>query len=172
MRYILLFAILILSSCSQSESSQDTMAYADLKGFFETEIARLEKMNPEVYKTVARNKASETRSVGDINWKTELSLFSESDINKPAWKNSYKVLNQSGKTIYLASDSSLRTREISIDKDGDGKISKIKILNYTQNMLYTSTEQLTYIPDSLYQISKQQHVLLIGNNRYYIKGIL
>ena len=172
MRYILFFAILVFSSCRQSESSPETKAYADVKGFFETEIARLEKTNPEVYKTVARNQASETRSVGNINWKTELSLFSESDINKPAWKNSYKVLNQAGKIIYLASDSSLRTREISINKDRDGKIRKIKILNHTQNMLYTSTEQLTYIPDSLYQISKQQHVVLIGNNQYYIQGIL
>lgn len=171
MRYILIIAFLAFSACNQPEQ-KEVKSYADLKGFFESEAKRLEKADPKVYKTVARNDASETRSVGNINWKTELSLFAESDINKPAWQDSYKVISQAGKTIYLATDSSLRTREISINKDPQGKIKKIKILNHTKNMLYSSTEQLIYIPDSLYQISKQQNVVFIGDNRYYILGVL
>ena len=170
MKYTVVLAFLILSACSQPKEEKALKTFADLKGFFEAEARRLAKSDPEVKKTVARNDSSETREVKNINWKTELSLFAESDINKPAWKDSYKVISLPGQTTYQAIDSSLRTREISISKDPEGKIKKITILNHVENMLYSSSEQLTYIPDSLYQISKRQHVAVMGDNRYYISG--
>lgn len=171
MRYSFIFAFLILSACSGQKEENGIKTYMDVKGFFDAEASRLSSANPEISKTVARNDASETRNMKNINWKTELSLFAESDINKPAWKDSYKVINRAGKTIYVASDSSLRTREINITKDPRGRIRKITILNQVDNMLYSSTEQLLYIPDSVYQISKQQHVAIIGDNRYFINGV-
>jgi hypothetical protein len=170
MKYALLFAFLVFSSCSEPTEKKEIKTYADLKGFFDAEVRRLTKSDPQIKKTVARNHDSETRNVKKIDWKSELSLFAESDINKPAWQDSYRVIKQGTKTIYLATDNDLRTREISISKDIKGKIMKISILNHEKNMLYSSTEQLLYIPDSIYQISKQQHVAVIGDNRYYISG--
>lgn len=170
MRYSFILAFLILSACAGQKEEKGLKTYMDVKGFFDAEASRLSSDNPEINKTVARNDASETKNMKNINWKTELSLFAESDINKPAWKDSYKVINGAGKTIYVAADSSLRTREINITKDSGGRIRKITILNQVDNMLYSSTEQLLYIPDSVYQISKQQHVAIIGDNRYFING--
>lgn len=170
MRYTFILAILILSACAGQKEEKAVKTYMDVKGFFDAEVSRLTSLNPEINKTVARNEASETRNMKNINWKTELSLFAESDINKPAWKDSYKIIKLSGKTVYLASDPGLRTREINITKDPEGRVRKITILNQVENMLYSSTEQLLYIPDSVYQISKQQHVAIIGDNRYFING--
>lgn len=170
MRYTFIFAFLVLSACAGQKEEKDVKTYLDIKTFFTTEARRLSLANPEINKTVARNDASETRTLKNINWETELSLFAESDINKPAWQDSYKVISRAGKTTYLAADSSLRTREINITKDQNGRIRKITILNQVDNMLYSSTEQLLYIPDSVYQISKQQHVAIIGDNRYFITG--
>jgi len=171
MNYTFFIVLLIFSACSEPKK-KELSSYEDLKGFFDSEAQRLTKADPEIKKTVARNDDSETRLIKGIDWKVELSLFAESDINKPAWQDSYKIINQAGKTVYLASDSSLRTREISINKDTSGKITKVRIVNQTKNLLYSSVEQLVYIPDSLYQISKQQHVAVIGENRYFINGIL
>ena len=170
MRYNFILFLLILSACNQPKE-KELKTYTDLKGYFDSEARRLTKSNPLIKKTVARNDASETRSLKDINWKTELSLFAESDINKPAWKDSYKVSSHGDKTIYLATDKELKTQEINITKDLQGKIKKVFIRNQTDNMLYSSTEQLVYIPDSAYEISKQQHVAVIGDNRYFINGI-
>lgn len=170
MRYLFILSFLILSACAGQKEEKGVKTYMDVRGFFDGEVNRLTSANPEINKTVARNEASETGNMKDINWKTELGLFAESDINKPAWKDSYKVISRAGKTIYVASDSSLRTREINITKDPQGRIRKITILNQVDNMLYSSTEQLLYIPDSVYQISKQQHVAIIGDNRYFISG--
>lgn len=171
MKYTFFFVFLMFSACD-APKKKEAKSYEDLKGFFEAEAIRLDKVDPEIKKTVARNDNSETRLVKDIDWKVELSLFAESDINKPAWQDSYEVINQAGKTVYLASDSNLRTREISIIKNTLGKITKVRIVNHTKNLLYSSVEQLVYITDSLYQISKTQHVAVIGENRYFINGIL
>lgn len=170
MRYIPFLLVLIVASCSQPEPTKKA-SYVDLKGYFELEAQRLNKANPAVFKTVAHNDAKEARSVKDIDWETELSLFIGSDLNKPAWRDSYKLINQAGKIVYRASDPDLKTREISILKDSLGKITKVSIVNHTKNLLYSSDEQLLYIPDSLYQISKRQHVAVIGENRYFIKGL-
>jgi hypothetical protein len=169
MKYNFILFLLILSACNRPKE-KELKTYIDLKGYFDSEARRLTKSNPLIKKTVARNDATETRPLKDINWKTELSLFAESDINKQAWKDSYKVSRHGYKTIYLATDNTLKTREINITQDPQGKIKKILIRNQTDNMLYSSTEQLVYIPDSLYEISKQQHVAVIGDNRYFING--
>ena len=170
MRYTFIFVFLILSACTGQKEEKAIKTYMDVRGFFDAEASRLSSVNPGINKTVARNEASETRTVKNINWKTELSLFAESDINKPAWQDSYKIVSRPGRTIYLAEDPGLRTREINITKDAEGRVRKITILNQVDNMLYSSTEQLLYIPDSVYQISKQQHVAIIGDNRYFINA--
>jgi hypothetical protein len=170
MKYNLFLFLLIFSACSVPPE-KEVNSYEDIRGFFAAEAIRLGKADPEVKKTVARNDSTETRAVRNINWETELSLFTESDINKPAWRDSYQVSSQGGNITYLATDTTLKTREIQIQKDPQGRIRRISIRNQTNNMLYSSSEQLMYVPDSVYQISKRQHVILVGNNRYLVKGL-
>ena len=170
MKYFLLI-FLFISSCSGNPVSVKQNTYWDIEGFFRSEVNRFEKSKPIVNKTVSRNGSKETRSIDNINWNTELSLFIESDINKPAWKDSYKVINNKNEVTYKASDSSLRTQRIHLTKDAKGGIKKIWIVNKTSNMLYNSSEELLYITDSIYTITKKQHVVLIGDNQYKISGI-
>lgn len=164
-------AFFILGSCKGVEEKTSTK-YMDLKGFFEQETIRLTKANQKAEKTVTRNGVSETKKDFLPDWDVELSLFSESDINKPAWENSYKVYEDSTQTNYTALDNKLRTRSIRIRKNKSGILNEISIVNRTTNNLYSSTEELTYIPDSLYRIIKKQEVILLGNNNYEISGIL
>src|SRR5688572_13222886 len=79
------------TSCSNPEVNS-VKNYVDIKGFFENEIKRLTKTNTRVNKTVSSFNKIESKIVANINWKNELSLFVSSDINKPAWKNSYKLI--------------------------------------------------------------------------------
>jgi hypothetical protein len=99
-------------------------------------------------------------------------MFTESDINKPAWRDSYRVVEDSGRISYRALDSNLRTRSIVIKKDIAGKPTQIDIINKTHNLLYQSREHLRYVPDSIYSIDKKQHVILIGDNHYLVSGRL
>ena len=147
-----------------------TLNYFDLKGYFINDTARLNHSNIPVDKTVTHNGIAETKTVHIDNWGRELDLFIASDINKPAWKNSYSVTTTGDFLIYKAKDPDLKTREVMIKKDRQ-KVKWILIFNYTKNALYQTTEKLTYFPDSLYLIQKKQQVRLIGTNIYTIKGV-
>ncbi|HEY0246470.1 MAG TPA: hypothetical protein VGC01_12960 [Mucilaginibacter sp.] len=161
-----------LSACQPDlkETGSD-MKYFDLKAYFKAKVSKLSTQNRPVLKTVTHNGVTETKTISINNWERELNMFSESDINKPAWKDSYSVQNTAGGSlIYIAKDPELQTREIIINKDKD-KVKSILIFNHTKNILYETNEKLTYVPDSVYRIEKSQHVKLMGSNQYDIKGI-
>ena len=161
-----------LSACKPDlKETGRGIKYFDLKAYFKARVSKLTTQNRPVLKTVTHNGVTETKTVHIDNWERELNMFSESDINKPAWKDSYSVQNTGGSLIYMAKDPELQTREIIVNKDKD-KVKWILIFNHTKNILYETREKLTYFPDSVYQIEKSQHVKLMGINRYMIKGIL
>lgn len=170
---ILLIVILLTAySCENRRKAVKQYSYFDLEGFFLKEVSRLHDHNPKVLKTVTKNTESETRELQIGDWAEEMSLFSSSDINKPAWKRSYKKSETSEKTVYEAIDVKLRTKRILIQKNKKGKVTHIAITNKVTNSLYSSTERLNYYPDSLYQIHKEQKVRLLGRNVYSITGKL
>ena len=175
-RYLLLISsfILLLSiaSCKRdSNAAADSKAFFDIKGYFEADSARLTKQNPLVIKTVTHNQASETQKVHISDWGTELSLFTQSDINKPAWQSSYDVNNSENVAIYTAKDPSLKTQKVVVTME-NGKLRWIMIVNHTKNILYENTEKLSYFPDSLYVIAKKQRVRILGTDTYRISGLL
>lgn len=146
--------------------------YFDLKAFINADSARLRKVQAVVNKTVTHNNSqTQTKRIIIKNWGQELALFAASDINKPAWRDSYRIDKQGDSVVYTALLPELFTRRISIQLT-NGAVKKINISNATKNLLYKTTEHLTYYPDSLYVIDKEQQVKLMGSNRYLISGVI
>ncbi len=163
-------AICCLSACKPAiKETGAQLKYFDIKGYFEKDSARLSKLNPLVFKTVVHNGVIESKKVHIANWGAELNFFKSSDINRPAWRDSYTIEGDSNTLIYRAKDHDLKTREIVIKLD-KGKVKWIMIGNYTKNLLYMTREKLSYFPDSLYMVEKMQAVRVIGINRYKITG--
>jgi hypothetical protein len=148
-----------------------TLKYFDIKGYFNADTARLNKLNKEVLKTATNNGVAESKTVKIDNWSSELDLFIGSDINKPAWKDSYTIVDNNNFLLYKAKDPDLKMREMLIKKDKQ-QVKWILIFNRTKNLLYQTTEKLSYFPDSLYLIEKVQRVRLIGTNSYKIQGVI
>jgi len=173
--FIGLILILCFASCKRdSSASVDTSKFFDLKGYFAAEAARLKKLNPNVDKIATYNYETEEQKVHISNWASELSMFSESDINKPAWRLSYDVESSNGFISYKAKDTTLKTQDIVIKRDGN-KIKWIIIGNHTKSTifgkkLYEAWETLSYIPDSAYHIKKKQYTRFLGVKVYNIKG--
>lgn len=165
-----IIAVLWLAGCKSEKAPDVKMTYFDIRGFFAAESARLGEENPLIKKTVTDNGTSESKAVNIPNWQNELSLFFESDINKPSWKNSYQIEDNGTTVIYTAIDPDVRTRKLIITKLPGGQIKHIEISNKTTNVLYTSEEHLNYYPDSLYRIDKFQDVKILGSHHYTIKG--
>lgn len=172
--YQKLFILLLvfISSCSNREEVDTKTAFFDMKGFFEAEAKRLTSKKSTVNKSVRQNDQSEVKQKLSVDWDDELALFIASDINKPAWKDSYKISGDSIHFSYVAIDTNMRTRSVEIKKDKQGRPVFFKIKNITRSKLYESSEELIYIPDSIYKINKNQSVKFLGKNSYQVSGIL
>ena len=151
-------------------SSSGAPVYFSLENYFRSESARLQQSAPVVTKVVIKNDDRESRDIQIDNWQNELMLFVDSDINKPAWQHSFQTDSSATTTVYNSIDPKLRTKQIKIEKNVNGAITHIYIHNSDENMLYTSSEELDYFPDSLYRINKKQRVAIIGENTYTITG--
>lgn len=168
----LILLLILITSCRKPDEKPIVKRYTDIKGFFESEALRLSRAEVLADKSVRQNEVSETKNGLKVDWQNELALFTGSDINKPAWRDSYRITKDSSTIIYLAIDTNLRTRSIRFKKNAEGRLILIQIHNRTKNQLYESSEDLTYIPDSIYLIDKSQKVLFLGKNRYQIRGKL
>ena len=161
-----------LQSCKPDiKQTGAVLKYFDIAGFFKADTAKLRKLDPQVNKTVTHNGVTENKTVHIGNWGHELNLFIQSDINRPAWKNSYTVQNTDSLVIYQAKYPDLKTVRVVIRKDKD-KVKWVLIYNHTKNLLYETREKLSYFPDSAYLIEKWQQVRLMGRNNYRIQGFL
>ena len=175
-KYIIYTSVLLLLcgsyACNKPEIKETgaELKYFDIKEYFAKEALRLEALNPQIEKSVAHNGETESKKVHISNWKKELNLFTESDINKPAWKLSYNVQANDDSVVYKAKYPELKTREIVIRKKA-GQVTAIAIVNNTHNILYNTTEKLVYAPGSYYLIEKMQKVKIMGANNYRIKGV-
>ncbi|MBK1441986.1 hypothetical protein JHJ32_18455 [Parapedobacter sp. ISTM3] len=168
------FSVWVISCTGSADVQSDsqTSPYFGLEAYFNSEATRLQERAPTVTKTVSKNGETETHDVRIGNWQNELALFIESDINKPAWQHSYQVDSTASLLTYTAIDPDLRTEQITVEKDTNGHIKRIRIVNKVQNMLYQTGEQLDYYPDSLYRIIRKQRVQIIGESNYAVSAFI
>jgi len=160
----------VISSCRPDvKENKANFKYFDIKGYFHADSLRLTGKHPLITKTVSHNGIAQTKKVYISNWGNEFAPFINSDINKPAWRESYTVTRGTGVQIYSAKTPDLKTTKVIISKNGD-KLNWMEIDNHTKNLLYEDYEKLVYYPDSLYSISKWQKVRFLGKNIYLVKG--
>ncbi|POY35260.1 hypothetical protein C3K47_15875 [Solitalea longa] len=168
------FLVVLLSavSCINSPKHQNTAnsPYFNIKAYFESEVNRLNIEHPKISKTVNSNGKTESKVIQDTIWRSELSVFINSNINKPAWNKSYLVNKSDTSEVYKAIDTTLKTREISIIKHPDGTIKSISILNTTDNELYELVEKLEYIPNKFYKIERKQQSKLLKESSFVVEG--
>ncbi len=172
--YIAGSTCLLLSAAGCRPEIKETgpvLKYFDIKGYFNNQITILNRQNKPVLKTIAFNGAIESKKVKVKNWGQELDFFESSDINRPAWKDSYFIENSNGLVIYKAKYPELKMREMIVNAKNK-KVKWIIIYNDTKNLLYQTTEKLSFFPDSLYLIEKEQKISLLGANVYMVKGII
>lgn len=144
--------------------------YFDLQNYFKSEISRLKTKSLTLTKTVYINQPPEKKQIKINNWATELELFTESDINKPAFKNSYSKDSSATKIVYTAKNEDLKTQRITIYVQNQ-KPTFINIINQQNNYLFKSLENLKYYPQKAYIINKKQKLLFWDAEVYEVKGL-
>lgn len=172
MRKILFFFAvpLFFYSCKPAKQEQGhNLNYFDLKGYFEKEALRLKTSNPIVTKTVMVNGSSETKQMRLADWQKEFAVFTDVNINRSAWAGLFSVQKNNEQELYTSVEEKVPVKEVLILKK-DNKLYGIQVLVKNTNMLYSSSDTLSYYPDSLYQIKKKQHIKLLSEKNYSISG--
>lgn len=141
----------------------------DLKGYISREAGRLQSAGPLITKTVVVNGSAEQRKLKITDWQKELAVFADADINKPAWKGLFALHKDSTLETYVSANEKVPVKSLRIFYRA-GKVRGLEVLIRNANTLYTSGDTLRYFPDSLYQISKTQHIRLMNEKKYLITG--
>ncbi|MET4083006.1 hypothetical protein ABIB40_002973 [Pedobacter sp. UYP30] len=168
--YVLILSLAVFS-CRPEKTAKaiSNNAYFDLKGYFEKEVERYNAKKPTVEKTVAINGKAEIKRLVIKDWQRELAIFTDADINKSAWQGAFTIEKSGSDTHYTSENKKIPVKEVFISNKF-GKVAKVEVIIANVNLLYHSNDTLTYYPDSLYQIVKQQKIKLMGVKRYKIVG--
>lgn len=169
--YFWILSITSLIGCKQenTQTNTPTDAYFNLKSFFEMEAIILNKQNPFVIKSVAKNETSETKKIKVKNWKKEFQSFIDADINKASWQNEFKITTENETTTYTTENVKISVKKLIVVKKGKSVIL-IKAFVTDSNFLYTSKDTLTYYPSISYEIKKSQKIKFFSEISYKIIG--
>lgn len=170
--YIAVFALALLS-CNQRKAAEANTGflYFDIKGYFGKEISRLQKLNPTVQKTVSVNGNTDNKATHIADWQKELAIFVNADINKTSWRGSFKINQENGADVYTSDNKKIPVKKVLVERS-NAKINKLEIIIDNKNILFQTQDTLTYYPDSLYQIKKQQKIRLLNQKKYLVVGKL
>jgi hypothetical protein len=170
---ILLISFIFIS-CNK-EKDLTYKKYFDLRGFSESILQKLEKQKPKVTKTWQIGSQKETKVTEKIDWKKELSLFVESDLNKKAFINSY-IISETKNTISydLKKEEALSVKKLKIENLPKKNSKRISISSSTSNYLFRTNSEIamTVINGNLseYSIYTIQKLFLSKSDTSIIKG--
>lgn len=171
---IVSLVIAMHSSCgSPSPETKTTtvMQQFDLPSFFQQEIARLDSLQPKIKKTVSEDRVSETKELVIAAWDKELASFLAVDLNKPAYRGTYRKDSIGNTVKYTVTDPSLDLSLLEIVYTDQIPTTFI-IKKSTKNLLYNTSEHLEYVKGKRYTIDKLQSVKMLGYRHYRIEGII
>ncbi len=167
-----LFLVFALFSCKNEEVGKDKLQYFDLSGFINEEAKLLSAKILQVDKTVFLNGKEEKKIITISNWQNELNAFKEADINKKSFLGKYAVDSSSegGNLLirYSALEKSFRTREISVQYDAEKKPVKVRATISTDNVLYSSDQQLSYETGEGYWIAGKQVIRFLEPDSFNV----
>lgn len=173
-----LISYLLLAACSpvpQPDASKMTAKpFFDLKGYFEQQVTALSKKKPAAVKRLRIGAKTEEITPDSIDFKQELKVFSDSDINRPAWFDKYAVdstRNTAGELVrigYKALASDLKVQQLEIDFAG-GAASRIHIVNQLKTAVANSKQDLTYEPSVGYKVTDEQKITLADPKIYAVE---
>ncbi len=164
-------AIFCCVSCTpQAPQKTNGNAYFDVEQYFNSEVARLTVSNPRVKKKVNVAGKVEQKTLQISDWKTELSMFTNSAINKDSWREEFKIYTTENNIAYTTENPKIPIKQIEVLRSGN-KVNAIIIYRLNENYLYQSTDTLRYFPDSSYSIKSYQKIKMLDAKEYQVNGI-
>lgn len=173
----LLFISLLLVGCTESSNENTTKYYYDLAGFINQQISQLTVNKPLTQKKLLIGEKNETIQTKDIDWKKELELFLQADLNKQSYQLSYTQDNTQNTTVYqLKAGEKLPVKALKIVFDEEKSPKHIEVLMQVENYLYKSEKSLSMDLEKKqlkkYQIEGWQELFIGKKKGFKVAGSL
>lgn len=176
---ILVFSLV---SCRQEENRDDApKLYYDLRGFIENQIVYLNEKKPQVSKTAVLASKHEVSKTDAVDWKKELELFVQADINKPSYRQSYEVVRNGPQHFEyrLKRGNDLPVAYLKVDTDSLLKQpTYVEAVIRTKNKVYHSEKKVILhvvnrnnLPEvSSYEVSGYQKLIFVEKKVFSVHG--
>jgi hypothetical protein len=150
-----------------------THQYFDMASFMQTQIATLEKSTYTVRKNTTANGISDKSVAEKIDWKQELAIFAEVDINKPVLKDMYLARYGKNFVEYEAIEKNAKVQRLYVAGGKDAP-TQIKVSWIDENQLYQSKKDLEIVLQNnkitKYGIIGEQKIIFKEPLQYTILG--
>ncbi len=150
-KFFSFFTLLIaLNACQLAPEAQTSVElYFDLRDLMEKQISRLDSLDPKVEKTVYKGDQKQSQAVQPEDWRKELKMFIEANINRAIYEGQYAVrdsMTSSGLyKIYEAKENDLKTRYLKVHWNQDqSRLRGGKVVVSKDNFLYASQKELQF----------------------------
>ncbi len=175
---IVIIASVMLGSCSKDPTEiyfDDQRYYYDLPKCMAYQMDALQSMGKHVRKKLTKDGQSQTIERGDVNWREELELFFESDINRPAWRGAFKAdtvkLEQMMVITYSTENPEIPVKSVVVTLDRESRqCLRLTIDRGTENFLYSSTQKLFFTPGEGYIIKGHLKVPFIFESEFSVES--
>ena len=141
------FGSIWVAFACQPQEKTSVNTFFDIETFTQNQIKSLNALNPKVMKTVTVNQKTENHTIEDINWSKELALFTQANLNKSAFQQSYSRDTSYAQTLIyvLHTDEHLPIKTLRVAFDKNQKPNKIEATIGSKNYLYESEKHLTMV---------------------------
>ncbi len=126
------------------------------------------KFDAEITKTVIQNNTLERKIITAEEVYKDIETFTEFDINKPAWKNSYKQLNTPNYTRFVCLEKKLTLKFMDVYGDLN-KPNRIYFYFQNANNLYSSSKIVDWNVEKSYSIFSIQDVKGMDADTLFVK---
>lgn len=176
MKYVSLFALLLLSVAFSSCRERQPDIFADVKGtYFSVKQMAIDEWNthaadPVTFirrETVNGKTDSSYQSIEHVDWPAILKVFFETDISDRKFLGKYKFsqfddnVDNTHDFMYIAADKDLYTQQLLITMAiGSNKVTGIYIETEKNNLLGEVHQKLYYNPMKTIQIQRTEKPLI------------
>lgn len=158
------------------KAKMEKLPYFDLAGYIEQEIPKVDGAKVSKISRVQNQEETIDTVYSAQDWKEELDIFFQADINKPSLAQSYDTQTNSSYLIHtLLPGEKGRVKEITVRYDKD-KPTAITVKLVEENMFYTSTTigQVYFNVETLtldhYSVESTQKIWFLKPNNMKIMG--
>ncbi len=168
--YISIVIILILNSCQNKSDKKNNENYFDLKSSLDKEILYINQLNGLINKMVMIDQKVEQKNIAKESCLSDLQSIFEYDLNKPSWKNSFRVNNTANATTYSSIEKSIPVRKMIVEKNAvTNNIEHIRIIYRNENNLFKTHKIIDIQPKKGYQICITQDVRGLDKEVVWVK---